>query len=245
MSVFRTAGPLVAATGAAFGAAAYGTYAAPVLALTRPGRRAFRPLTRVPEGKRVVLTFDDGPASASTPRVLDRLEELDVRSTFFCVGEQVDRDAGVAREIVRRGHEVACHGSHHRNHLARSPKETHDDLVRARGVIEDACGVDLRYFRPPYGVFNASSWRTASKLGWQRVLWSRWTRDWEKRATAESITGRATDGLVDGEIVLLHDADTYSAPGCYEDLLEAIPRIVDRARRLGLEPVALGEALAT
>jgi peptidoglycan/xylan/chitin deacetylase (PgdA/CDA1 family) len=239
MSVFRTAGPFVAAAGAAV----YGTYAAPALALTRPGRRAFRPLTRVPEGRRIVLTFDDGPAAASTPRVLDQLDELGVRSTFFCVGEQVELQPGVAREIVLRGHEVACHGYRHRNHLARSPKETHGDLIRARGVIEDACGVDLRYFRPPYGVFNAASWRTTAQLGWQRVLWSRWARDWEKRATADSITGRATDGLVDGEIVLLHDADTYSAPGCYEDLLEAIPRIVDRARGLGLEPVRLDEAL--
>jgi peptidoglycan/xylan/chitin deacetylase (PgdA/CDA1 family) len=239
MSVFRTAAPLVAATGAAV----YGTYAAPVLALTRPGRRAFRPVTRVPEGKRVVLTFDDGPAADSTPRVLDSLDALGVRSTFFCVGEQVERDAGVAKEIARRGHEVACHGYRHRNHLARPPKETYDDLVRARDVIEDTCGVALRYFRPPYGVFNAWSWRTAAKLGWQRVLWSRWTRDWEKRATADSITGRATDGLVDGEIVLLHDADTYSAPGCYEDLLEAIPRIVDGALQRGLDCVRLGDAM--
>ena len=92
-------------------------------------------------------------------------------------------------------------------------------------------------------MFNAASWLASADLGWRRVLWSRWARDWEERATADSIAGRSTDGLVDGEILLLHDADTYSAPGCYEDLLRALPWIADRARALGLDPVRLGDAL--
>jgi peptidoglycan/xylan/chitin deacetylase (PgdA/CDA1 family) len=239
MSVFRTAGPLVA-----IGAALYGAYSAPSLALTRSGRRAFGPTTTVPAGRsRVALTFDDGPAATSTPRVLDALERAGVSGTFFLVGEQVDRDHALAREVVDRGHDVACHGYRHRNHLARSPKDTHDDLLRARDVIEEATGVKLRRFRPPYGVFNAASWRTARALGWQRVLWSRWTRDWEERATSDSITGRAIDGLVDGEIVLLHDADTYSAAGCYEDLLRALPRIIDGVRDRGLHCARLCDAL--
>ena len=68
-------------------------------------------------------------------------------------------------------------------------------------------------------------------------------RDWEEKATAESVTTYSTDGLQDGEILLLHDADTYSSPRSYESVLEALPRIVGHARKLGLEPIRLGDAL--
>jgi peptidoglycan/xylan/chitin deacetylase (PgdA/CDA1 family) len=227
----------------AIAAAAYAGYAAPALALTRPGRRIFRPVTRVPGGGRIAVTFDDGPHRVSTLRVLDVLDELDAKATFFLVGEQVRRAPGVAHEIVLRGHEVACHGYHHRNHLARGPIDTQTDLARAGAVIEDACGVGVGSFRPPYGVFNAASWRAAADLGWDRVLWSRWARDWEEQATPEAITTRLTDGLTDGEILLLHDADTYSAPKSYEAVLEALPRVIGHARTIGLEPVRLGDAL--
>src|SRR5207302_10177891 len=162
------------------------------------------------------FTFDDGPDPVSTPRVLDVLEELNVRVTFFLVGEQVRRSPALARDVLARGHEVACHGYHHRNHLARTPADTHADLTRARALIEDVCGVGIGWFRPPYGVFNMTSWRTAADLGWDRVLWSRWARDWEPKATPESVVARSTDGLEDGEILLLHYVDPYLAPGFYQ-----------------------------
>jgi peptidoglycan/xylan/chitin deacetylase (PgdA/CDA1 family) len=234
MSVLSRAAPLVAA-------AAYGAYATPALALVRCGRGVFSPVTRVPAG--VAITFDDGPDARSTPRVLDALDKLDAKATFFLVGEQVWRARGLAHEIVLRGHEVACHGYHHRNHLARTPRDVQQDLVRAGSLIEDVCGTGVAWFRPPYGVFNAWSWRTAADLGWDRVLWSRWARDWEERATADSIAGRATDGLQDGEILLLHDADTYSAPNSYAAMLDALPRIVEHVDALGLRTVRLGDAL--
>jgi len=236
--VFRTLRPVVATT-----LSVYAAYAAPALALTPFGRNLFRPVVRVPKGGHMAITFDDGPDPVSTPRVLDVLDELNARATFFLVGEQVRRSPGLARDILERGHEVACHGYHHRNHLARTPADTRDDLVRAGALIEDACAVGVGWFRPPYGVFNMTSWRTAAELGWDRVLWSRWARDWEAQATPASVTGRSTDGLQDGEILLLHDADTYSAPGSYESVIAALPHIVGHARRLGLEPVTLGDAL--
>ena len=237
-SVFRTARAVVATA-----ALAYAGYAAPALALTPAGRWVFRPRVRVRPGGRIVLTFDDGPAPDSTPRVLDALDALGVHATFFLVGEQVRRSPDVARDVVARGHDIGCHGYHHRNHLSRGVVETRHDLARAGATIEDACGVAIRFFRPPYGVFNAASWSACAGLGWQRVLWSRWARDWEERATADSIARGSTNGLVDGEILLLHDADTYSARGCYQDLLGALPRIVGYARRHDLEPVRLSDAL--
>jgi peptidoglycan/xylan/chitin deacetylase (PgdA/CDA1 family) len=219
----------------------YGAYVAPALARSPGGQRAFRPLVRAPRTNHVVLTFDDGPDAVSTPRVLDVLEGLGVQSTFFLVGEQVERNPNIARDIVRRGHEVGSHGYLHRSHLSRSPRDTRSDLVRAKASIEDICGVRIGYFRPPFGLFNLTSWRICTQLGWKRVLWSRLTNDWDRGTTSDSITTRATDGLEDGEIVLLHDSRAYAGAGSVDSLIAALPRIVAHIRSLNLAPARLAD----
>lgn len=225
------------------GVLGYGAYAAPALALTPFGRSLFRVTTTTRDPSAVVLTFDDGPHPVATPKLLDVLDDTGTRATFFLVGEQVRRNGRVAEEIVRRGHEVACHGYVHRNHLARPPRDTYDDLRRARVTIEDACGVRPSFFRPPYGVFNLASWTASRALGMRPVLWSRWTRDWEARATVHSIVDGATNDLRGSEIVLLHDADTYSAPGSHDDTIAAVPEIVSYITRTGLKTSTLGTSL--
>jgi peptidoglycan/xylan/chitin deacetylase (PgdA/CDA1 family) len=213
------------------------------LALTPLGRMLFPAVTTTGDLRSVALTFDDGPHPVATPKLLDVLDSVSARATFFLVGEQVQRAPDVAQEIVRRGHEIACHGYVHRNHLARPPIETRDDIVRSRELIESVCSVTVSHFRPPYGVFNLASWRTCRTLGLAPVLWSRWTRDWEERASVQSIVSGATTGLVGGEIVLLHDADTYSAPASHDDTIAAVPEIVEHIHAMGLRAVGLGEAL--
>jgi peptidoglycan/xylan/chitin deacetylase (PgdA/CDA1 family) len=193
----------------------------------------------VDEPSAIALTFDDGPHPTATPELLDILDRTSARATFFLVGEQVRRSPGVAREIVHRGHVVGCHGYVHRNHLARPPRDTCDDLRRSKSLIEDVCGVRVGLFRPPYGVFNLASWTSCTSLGMRPVLWSRWTRDWEARATKHSIASGATNGLRPGEIVLLHDADTYSSPRSHEDTLAAVPEIIERIAGAGLSTVTL------
>jgi hypothetical protein len=72
------------------------------------------------------------------------------------------------------------------------------------------------------------------ELGLRPLLWSKWGRDWEGRATPESITARATDGVRAGDVVLLHDADHYSAPGCWQRTAAAIEPIAERIADAGL-----------
>jgi len=225
------------------GVLAYGAYAAPALALTPLGRTIFRAATTTGDASSVALTFDDGPHPVATPKLLDVLDETSTRATFFLVGEQVRRSTHVAEEIVRRGHAVGCHGYVHRNHLSRPPRDTYEDLRRARDLIEDVCSTRVSLFRPPYGVFNLASWMSCSALGLQPVLWSRWTRDWESRATVRSIVSGATRGLRGGEIVLLHDADTYSSPASHDDTIAAVPEIVSYISQAGLTTSTLSSAL--
>jgi peptidoglycan/xylan/chitin deacetylase (PgdA/CDA1 family) len=190
------------------------------------------------DGGAVALTFDDGPHPQGTPAVLEVLREHSATATFFLAGEQVVLRPALVAEIVAAGHRVELHCHRHRNLLRLSPRAFLEDAERARVAIEDAGGQAVTDYRPPYGIFSAATLRVARRH-WRPVLWSRWGRDWDRRATAESIARRASAGIVAGDIVLLHDADYYSARGSWVRTAAALPLILDEIEACGLKATSL------
>lgn len=179
----------------------------------------------------VAITFDDGPHPHGTPSVLETLREHGAKATFFLAGEQVERRPSLAAEIVAAGHRVELHCYRHRNQLRLTPRMLLDDAERGRAAIEEATGQAITDYRPPYGIFSASGLRAIRSRGWRPVLWSKWGRDWDRRATPESITRRVTTGIRPGDVVLLHDADYYSAPGSWVRTAAALPMILGQLER--------------
>jgi peptidoglycan-N-acetylglucosamine deacetylase len=149
-----------------------------------------------------------------------------VRATFFLVGEQVERRPQLAAEIAAADHEVALHCHRHRCLLRLTPRQVRDDLRRGQAAIADATGQPPQRYRPPYGVFNAAALALARAHAWEPLLWSQDARGWQRGAAADSIA-RATRGLHGGDVILLHDADHYSAPGSWRQTVAALPRIFD------------------
>jgi peptidoglycan-N-acetylglucosamine deacetylase len=183
---------------------------------------------------RIALTFDDGPHDQGTPAVLDALAGRGARGTFFLVGEQVERRPALARRIVAEGHELGMHGYRHTLLLRRSVRELALDLDRARSVIEDAAGVSPVLYRPPYGVFSSGGLAHVRARGWRPLLWSRWGRDWERRATPSSIARRASARLRPADVVLLHDSDAYSSADSWRKTTAALPSLLDAVAALGV-----------
>ncbi len=228
--------PVGTLAGAALAAAAT-AYLLPGLAGAVRGLRA--PLgieDRTASGSGYALTFDDGPHAQGTPAVLETLARERVPATFFLVGEQIERNPALAREIVDAGHAVALHCHRHRNLLRLTPWQVHEDLARAEHAIASSTGREPRLYRPPYGVLNAAALRFARRRGWRTLLWSHWGRDWERRATPASIAMRVTAGAGPGAVLLLHDADDYSAPGSWRRTAAALPRVLHTLRARGIEP---------
>jgi peptidoglycan/xylan/chitin deacetylase (PgdA/CDA1 family) len=188
-------------------------------------------------GQGYALTFDDGPHAQGTPAVLEILAGSHTHATFFLVGEQVRRNPGLVKEIADAGHGIGLHCDRHRNLLRLTPRQTREDIDRAQATIEDLTGTTINLYRPPYGALSLSALRLARSRCWRTLLWSHWGRDWEKHATAESITGRVTGGVTAGAVLLLHDADDYSAPGSWRRMVAALPAVLERLKDAGLEPV--------
>lgn len=221
-------------------AAAGVAYLLPALAAEWPGLR--RPLgveDRTASGTGYALTFDDGPHATGTPRILEILERHSVTATFFLVGEQVRRNPTLAAEIVAAGHQIGLHCDRHRNLLRLAPWQVRSDIGRAQATIEEATGRQVGLYRPPYGILNAAALGLARSKGWRVLLWSQWGRDWRADATAESIASLLTAGAREGSVLLLHDADDYSAPGSWIRTAQALPIALEALASAGLQPSAL------
>jgi peptidoglycan/xylan/chitin deacetylase (PgdA/CDA1 family) len=170
----------------------------------------------------VTLTFDDGPHPEGTPAVLEALGER--KAIFFMVGEQVERFPALAAEVASAGHEIALHGYRHRNQMRVTPRWLAEDLKRGAATIAAATGVEPKLYRPPYGIFTPAG--LALSRGYERLLWSKWGRDWRARTTPVEIARLATRDLGPGDVILLHDADWYSAPGSHKRTAAALPLIL-------------------
>jgi len=193
---------------------------------------------RIDDPVGVALTFDDGPHPEGTPAVLEALADLDARGTFFLCGEQVERDPALAAEIAAAGQTVAVHGHRHRNMLRLPPAAFVEDLERGIATIEDAIGLRPELYRPPYGIFSYPGMIEVQARGLRSLLWSRWGHDWRAGRSGHEIAAEATRDLDAGDVLLLHDADHYSEPGCWRGTVAALPMVVERIRSAGLRPVS-------
>jgi peptidoglycan/xylan/chitin deacetylase (PgdA/CDA1 family) len=239
---------MAAATVAAGGAAALlAGWSVPALApIVRPVAGALGVPTGSARPGAVAVTFDDGPHPQGTPAVLEVLRAAGVRATFFLVGEQVLRSPALAREIVAAGHAVALHGHRHRNLLRLAPAAVGADLDRGTDAIAEQTGVLLALHRPPYGIYSWPALRAVRARGLAPILWSRWGHDWRRFTSPARIAAELTRDLAAGDVLLLHDADDYSAPGSWRNTVAALPRVLDAiaARGLRAEPLQTPADLA-
>ena len=233
---------LLLSVGAGALASATLLHAGPAVLAVGPANALLGVHKRLRDHRRVAITFDDGPQPLVVEQFLKVLDDHRTSATFFLVGERAAEQPDLVRQIKAAGHELANHGLTHGNHLLRSPVAVAVDIERGAETIGEIVGARPALFRPPYGVVAAATrvgaWRARNRL----VLWSRWGRDWRARASVASIVEEATRQLEGGEIILLHDADSYASSGSWRNTLSALPRIIERVRAAGLEPSPIGGA---
>ena len=187
----------------------------------------------------MALTFDDGPGDA-TAAVLDTLEALRVRATFFAIGQQVPERAELVGRMVREGHEVGVHAWEHPD-LSEEPQRAETELDRTIAALHEAGRVTPRLFRPPLGAWTPALLAIAERRGLTTVLWDVNPHDYAGGgATADGIAAEVLGTAGRGSIVLLHDG---GPPESREPLLEALPRIAAGLRDRGLEPVTVPRLL--
>ncbi len=194
------------------------------------------------------LTFDDGPHPGITPRILDLLDEFSAKATFFVLTQNAQNHPDLIHETLRRGHDLALHTRTHPR-LTKTPfTRLPDEICAARRDLEEVAGIEIEWFRPPYGAQNIRSLSVVKVCGMQTVLWSVDSRDW-KGLTPENPLERSLKFLEPGGILLLHDvpvgedeAEDRSSGFLPKDDLVRLYLMELEAR--GLRPASLPELLS-
>lgn len=190
------------------------------------------------------ITIDDGPDPEVTPRVLDLLDQLGARASFFCIAHRAEAAPALCREIVARGHSVENHGYSHSNAFSVfGPGAMQRDVARAQALLSDLTGQAPRFFRPTAGLRNAWLDPVLHRLGLQLACWTR--RGFDTRSgDAATVQRRLLRGLAAGDILLLHDGHAARTPEGEPVLLQVLPAVVAEARRLGLQDMTLPQSLS-
>ncbi len=149
----------------------------------------------------VALTFDDGPSSSYTPKVLDLLKKYDVKATFFLVGNRISTSPGSVKRMAEEGHEIGYHTWAHSYFSTMSSGTIQADLAKFQTAVKNASGKTATVYRAPGGGITGNALRT---INMPHIMWSIDTRDWETR-NSWSVKNAIIGGLKDGAIILLHD----------------------------------------
>ena len=180
----------------------------------------------------VALTYDDGPSSTATPRILKCLQDNGGRATFFMVGKQVVKSPDVLKQMVAQGCEVANHTYDQTLMTKVSPSELANQLVATNQVVSDACGISPVLMRPCGGAKTDAGMNIAGAISMPAILWSIDTLDWKTRDASQTITN-VLDNVKDGDIILMHDL--------YESTAEASETIIPELVSRGFQLVTVSE----
>jgi peptidoglycan-N-acetylglucosamine deacetylase len=160
-------------------------------------------------GRRIALTFDDGPSPGITDVVLKELAKRSVTATFFMIGNKVERYATLAKEVSAAGHEIGNHSYTHPALSSLSAEKVDAEIQKTQDVIANVTGKAPVWFRPPYGAFRKDQGYIPRSKSLGVAYWSVDPRDWAKPGVS-TIVSRVTSATNPGSIVLLHDLHTQT-----------------------------------
>ena len=180
-----------------------------------------------PSRPMIALTFDDGPKTSVTSRILDSLEANGGRATFFMVGSNVNANAGVIKRMVAQGSEVANHTHDHKYISKLNAEGIISQIGSTNQKIEARCGVAPVLMRPPGGYIDARSLSVVGNMGMSAIMWSIDTRDWQHR-NAQRTIDTVLSQVRDGDIILMHDIYSTTADAA----VVLIPELTARGYQL-------------
>jgi peptidoglycan-N-acetylglucosamine deacetylase len=187
-------------------------------------------------GNYIAITFDDGPHSSNTPRLLEMLRQRNIKATFYLVGQNVNLYPQIVRQTVAEGHELGNHTQTHRLLSKLSDAEVRSELSLCRDAIGRAAGVQPRTMRPPYGgLTQRQREMVKAEFGYPTILWSVDPLDW-KRPGAAAVTSRILSGSGAGGIILAHDIHSQT--------IDAMPATLDSLIKRGFKFVTVSQLLA-
>ncbi|WP_052345742.1 polysaccharide deacetylase family protein [Paucisalibacillus sp. EB02] len=178
--------------------------------------------------KEIALTFDDWASDETISAVLDILNDYQIQSTFFLIGNGVEKNPQLARLIVEQGHEVASHSYNHKVVVSMNPEELQEDLVKNDEILSYALQEKpLNMFRPAQGIMDDETANVITATGVEYiVLYDVASLDWNLSLTEEEVFNRVIEKTGPGSIINMHILDESHT-------VQLLPKIIEHLQQQG------------
>ncbi len=188
-------------------------------------------------GKRIALSFDDGPHPTFTPKILSLLEKYGIKATFFMIGCNVALYPSVAKAVSDGGHEIGNHTYSHPHMKQITLAQLTDEVRKTEDLLAQNRIPKPKLFRPPEGFRSKEQVNCLEDAGYQTIIWSLDTHDWQGKR-ADEIVSVVLNGVQGGDVLLFHD---YTAR--HNTTITALEQLIPRLLKDGYEFVTVSELM--
>lgn len=155
--------------------------------------------------KTIALTFNISWGEERVNDILEVLEKQNIRATFFVSGEWAERHPQIIKDITKQQHELGMLGYRYKNYLEQEVSQVRKDMIYAKQVFAKLGYKEVRYIRPPSGLFNEEIIALAESIGLEVIHWSINSEDWTNPGVEEIVAN--VEKSSNGDIILLHASD--------------------------------------
>lgn len=168
------------------------------------------------------------------PKMLETLEENDVKTTFFIGGSWAEDYPEILKEIYDGGHEIANHAYSHPDLKEKSLQINKTEISKTTDIIKELLNVEMTLFAPPSGSYSETTLQVAKELGYTTIMWTRDTIDWRDQ-DRELIYSRAVKNAAGGDLILMHPT---------KETANALPDIIKTLKDQGFNLTTVSETIA-
>lgn len=185
-------------------------------------------------GKKIYLTFDDGPIAEVTPWVLEQLKVYQARATFFCIGDNIRKHPDIFDLMISQGHAVGNHTYNHLNGWKTPVQEYVANTEKTRKILQEHMHSSENtskrkiLFRPPYGRLKGAQAASLQQKGYRIVMWDILSLDYNPTTSPQKCTRNVLDYARTGSIIVFHDSLKAE-----RNLKYALPKVLEHFKSRG------------
>lgn len=188
--------------------------------------------------KKVSITFDDGPDSVITPKVLDIFKSNNIKANFFFLGSQISYFPNVVKRAFNEGHLTLNHSLNHPYFTEITPQNIKNQVLRTEEIIKSVIGRRPAIIRPPYGATDEKVLSAVKDTNNKIMIWSIDSMDWVKNITVQNVAANVLNNVRPGDIILMHSGVGQSTA------LKALPEIIAGLNKRSYKIVGLDKLLS-
>ena len=178
--------------------------------------------------KKIFLTFDDGPIPEITEWVLDILKQENIKATFFCIGDNIQKHPAIFKRIIAENHSLGNHTFNHLNGWKTSPKDYIENVQLCEDEILKHSNLKSKFFRPPFGKIRRNQASAIQKLGYKLIMLNVLSYDFDKDLSQEECLLKVVKNTSNGSIIVFHDSIKAN-----NNLRFVLPRAIQLLKKKG------------